>query len=65
MMTVIQVNEVGKKGSSSLFTKSRWGEGRLMKLGYKQQQLGYGTDNIAERLSTEQSAGSNMAVGTR
>jgi hypothetical protein len=28
MMTVIQVNEVETKGSSSLFTKSRWGGGQ-------------------------------------
>jgi hypothetical protein len=54
MMTVIQVNEVETQGSSSLFTKSRWGGGRLVMLGYKQVQLGYATDNSAESLSTEQ-----------
>jgi hypothetical protein len=40
MMTVIQVNEVETKGSSSLFTKCRGGGGgRVIVLGYKQLQL--------------------------
>jgi hypothetical protein len=45
----------GDGGSSSLFTKARWGGGRLIRLGYKQLQLGYATDYSAESLSIKQS----------